>query len=155
MKDDVYFMRQALAEAKKSAVEGEIPIGAVVVAGNRILSRAHNQTIGESDPSAHAEIRAIRKACQKRGNHRIPDCDLYVTLEPCPMCLGAVVQARVGRLIYGATDPKGGAVLSVMRFPFRKLNHRPGVNAGLLNEECSKILKEFFKKRRRPKALSE
>jgi len=115
--DDAFFILQALKEAKKSEKKGEVPVGAVVVSGNEVLSRAHNESIARSDPTAHAEIRAIKKACQKRKNYRLPDCDLYVTLEPCPMCLGAVVHSRIKRLIFGAYDPKGGAVESIMKFP--------------------------------------
>ncbi len=123
-------------------------MGAVVVSDGEILSQAHNETISSKDPTAHAEIVAIRKACLMRNNHRLPDCDLYVTLEPCPMCLGALVQARMKRLIFGAHDPKGGAVESIMRFPFDRTNHRVKVTCGVLAEECSQILEDFFRKKR-------
>jgi len=141
---DEFFMHQALAEARKSTRRGEVPVGAVVIRKNRILSRAHNMPIAKKDPTAHAEIIAIRKACGKVKSYRLPDCDLYVTLEPCAMCLGAVVQARIRRLIYGALDPKSGAVQSIMNFPLERTNHKIEVEGGVMAEECSKVLKEFF-----------
>ena len=147
MNDELY-LRQALEEARKSMNAGEVPVGAVVVSDGEILSRAHNQTISSQDPTAHAEVVAIRKACLMRKNHRLPDCDLYVTLEPCPMCLGALVQARIKRLVFGASDPKGGAVESIMRFPFDRTNHSPEVTGGVLAEECRRILEDFFKNKR-------
>ncbi len=145
---DLSFMKAALAEARRAARRGEVPVGAVVVAGEVILSRGRNAMIGLRDPTAHAEVAAVRRACRKRANYRLPDCELFVTLEPCAMCLGAVVQARIKRLVYGAADPKSGAVRSVLRFPFRKLNHRPGVRSGVLAEECGAVLKDFFWARR-------
>lgn len=150
--DDEFFMRQALVEAKKSLSEGEVPVGAILVSGNKILSRGHNQPIRRKDPTAHAEVVAIRKACSKRKEYRLTDCDLYVTLEPCAMCLGAVIQARIKRLVYGACDPKGGAVKSLMEFPFDRMNHQPEIKAGVLGDECARILSEFFLKKRKPKA---
>jgi len=149
MKNDEYFMRRALSEAQKSVKKNEIPVGAVLVAEDKILSRAHNETIARNDPTAHAEIVAIRKACRKRDNYRLPDCDLYITLEPCAMCLGALVQARIRRLIYGAVDPKAGAVESIMNFPFEKTNHKMDIKGGVLAEECGKILHDFFKDKRK------
>ena len=148
MKNDEFFMRQALAEAEESMKKTEIPVGAVLVFKDKILSRAHNEAISKNDPTAHSEIVAIRKACQKKKNYRLPDCELYVTLEPCAMCLGAVVQARIRRLVFGAYDPKGGAVESIMMFPFEKLNHKVEIEGGVLAEECGKILKDFFMERR-------
>jgi tRNA(adenine34) deaminase len=145
---DEFFMRQALAEARKSAGRGEVPVGAVVIRENRILSRAHNLPLSKKDPTAHAEIVAIRKACRKIKSYRLPDCELYVTLEPCAMCLGAVVQARLRRLVYGALDTKSGAVESIMDFPFEKTNHRVEIVGGVLAEECSQVLKEFFQDKR-------
>ncbi len=149
MDHDEAFMRRALAEAEKALKRGEVPVGAVLVADGRILSRGFNQPLEKADPTAHAEIMAIRRACGKLKNYRLAGCDLYVTLEPCAMCLGAMVQARIRRVFYGAADPKSGAVRSVMRFPFGKLNHRPEIRAGLLAEECGRILKEFFRAKRR------
>lgn len=145
---DRHFMTLALAQAERAARKGEVPVGAVIISNGEVLSRGCNATIVACDPTAHAEVLALRKACRKRRNHRLPDCELYVTLEPCALCLGAIVQARVKRLVYGARDPKAGAVVSVMRFPFRKLNHRPEVRSGVLAAECGARLKEFFKARR-------
>ena len=126
-----------------------MPVGAVVVSSGRVLGRGHNRPISRNDPTAHAEMMAIRRACRRVGNFRLIDCDLYVTLGPCPMCLGAVVQARIRKVVFGAKDPKAGAVRSVMRFPFEKLNHRPEFKGGLLAEECGLMLKEFFRRKRK------
>jgi tRNA(adenine34) deaminase len=145
---DESFMREALLEAKRAAENNEVPVGAVVVSDKKILSRAHNGTISLNDPTAHAEILAIREACRMKRNYRIPGCDLYVTLEPCAMCLGAILQARIRRLIFGAHDPKTGAVESIMTFPFDRMNHTAEIEAGILSEECGKILKDFFVTRR-------
>jgi tRNA(adenine34) deaminase len=144
MTNDEKHMRQALAQAKKAGDWGEVPVGAVVVSGGKVLSRGFNRPIGQNDPTAHAEVVAIRKAGQKKGNYRLSDCDLYVTLEPCPMCLGAAVQARLRRVVFGALDPKTGAVRSIMKFPFKKMNHRPELKGGLLAEECGRLMKAFF-----------
>jgi len=148
MKTDKYFIRVAMAEARKSSANGEVPVGAVVVFENMVLSKAHNETIVTGDPTAHAEIMAIRKACETKKNYRIPGCDLYVTLEPCAMCLGTVIQARIRKLVFGAYDPKSGAVESIMKFPFDKMNHRVEIKGGVLAEECGNILKDFFKGKR-------
>ena len=148
MIDDEFFMGKALAEAKKSLEKREVPVGAVLVFGNKILSRGHNEPILRNDPTAHAEIAAIRKGCLKKKNYRLPDCEIYVTLEPCAMCLSALVNARVKRLVFGAYDPKAGAIESMMRFPFEKTNHRIEIKGGVLADECSKILKDFFQKKR-------
>jgi len=137
-----------MAEARKSSVNGEVPVGAVVVFENVILSQGHNETIVTGDPTAHAEIMAIRKACEIRKNYRVAGCDLYVTLEPCAMCLGAVIQARIRKLVFGAYDPKSGAVESIMKFPFDKVNHRVEIKGGVLAVECGNILKDFFKSKR-------
>jgi tRNA(adenine34) deaminase len=146
--DDIGFMKAALAEAAKAAARGEVPVGAVVVRDGRIVARGSNRPIAASDPTAHAEIVALRRAARKAGNYRLPDCDLYVTVEPCAMCLGAVVQARIRRVVFGATDPKAGAVSSVMRFPFERLNHRPEIAAGVLAVESAALLRGFFRSRR-------
>jgi len=146
--EDLRFMRAALAEAVKASSRGEVPVGAVVVADGRVVSRGHNQPVGLHDPSAHAEIVALRRAGRKRKNYRLGGCDLYVTLEPCPMCAGAIVQARVRRLVYGASDLKAGAVRSVMRFPFARLNHRPEVTGGVMEEACGRVLRDFFRAKR-------
>jgi tRNA(adenine34) deaminase len=147
--DDAGFMRKALAEAAKAAARGEVPVGAVVVRQGRIVARGANRPISSLDPTAHAEIVALRKAAKKSGNYRLPDCDLYVTVEPCAMCLGAIVQARVRRVVYGATDPKAGAVSSTMKFPFGRLNHKPAVLSGVLAGESAALLRDFFRARRK------
>lgn len=146
--DDIAFMRAALREAARAAGRGEVPVGAVVVRGGRVVARGSNRPVRASDPTAHAEIVALRRAAARAGNYRLPDCDLYVTVEPCAMCLGAVVQARLRRLVYGAPDPKAGAVASVMAFPFERLNHRPEVLGGVLADESARLLREFFRTRR-------
>ena len=148
MIDDEFFMGQALAEAEKSLKKKEVPVGAVLVSGNKILSRGHNEPISKNDPTAHAEISAIRQASLKEKNYRLLECELYVTLEPCAMCLSAAVQARVKRLVFGAHDPKAGAVESMMKFPLEKTNHRLKIKGGVLAGECSKILKDFFLEKR-------
>ena len=142
-------MRAALREAGKAAAAGEVPVGAVIVRQGRIVARGSNEPIRRSDPTAHAEIVALRRAARKAGNYRLPDCELFVTVEPCAMCLGAIVQARVRRLVYGAADPKAGAVSSIMTFPFARTNHRLEVVAGVLADECAGALREFFRGRRR------
>lgn len=142
-------MRLALAQARKAGERGEVPVGAVVVADGRVLARGANRPAGAHDPTAHAEVVAIRLACRRRRNYRLPDCDLYATLEPCAMCLGAIVQARLRKVHYGAADPKAGAVRSTMRFPFAKLNHRPEIEGGLLADDCGRLLKDFFADKRR------
>ncbi len=152
-RDDRFFMSHAIAEARKAADRHEVPVGAIVVKDGHIVGRGRNRPISKRDPTAHAEVVALRAAARKLGNYRLTGCDLYVTLEPCAMCLGAVVQARIRRLVYGAPDPKSGAVRSIMRFPFRKLNHRPAISAGFMADECAAILKVFFRsKRGRPNA---
>jgi len=148
LKDDRYFMHRALAQAEKAADRGEVPVGAVVVKDGMIVGRGWNRPISKKDPTAHAEVVALRAAALKLGNYRLTGCDLYVTLEPCPMCLGAVVQTRVRRLVYGAPDPKSGAVRSVMHFPFQKLNHRPDIVTGVLAKDCGHLLRNFFKSKR-------
>ena len=147
--NDTIFMKAALREAGKAAAAGEVPVGAVVVRDGRIVARGHNKPIESSDPTAHAEIVALRKAARKAGNYRLPDCDLYVTVEPCAMCVGALVQARVQRLVFGALDPKAGAVSSIMTFPFEQANHRPEIVGGILADECAKLLRDFFRARRK------
>jgi tRNA(adenine34) deaminase len=148
MTDDTKFMRRALAEARKAAAAGEVPVGAVVVRDGRVMGRGANRPIRNADPTAHAEIVALRRAAKKAGNYRLPDCDLYVTVEPCAMCLGAIVQARIRRVVYGALDPKAGAVVSAMTFPFDRLNHRPKVVGGELAGEAAALLRDFFRTRR-------
>jgi len=141
-------MRLALQEARKGAAKGEVPVGAVLVHDDEIIGQAHNQVIAQNDPTAHAEILAIKQACTIKGNYRMPGSVLYVTLEPCAMCLGAIVQARVSQIVYGAHDPKSGAVESIMNFPFDRTNHRVLIRSGLMAEECGRILRDFFRERR-------
>ncbi len=144
------YLREAIAEARAAEVSGEVPVGAVVVFGDRIVGRGRNRVIATSDPTAHAEIVALRAAGDAVGNYRLDGCDLYTTLEPCVMCAGAIVHARIRRLLYAAPDPKAGAcgsVLSVLDHP--ALNHRVELLSPLLTEECSALLIEFFRIRRR------
>jgi len=146
------FMKEALKEAKKAYKKDETPVGAVIVKDGKVIARGHNEKELKNDPTLHAEISAIRKACKKLNSWRLNDCDMYVTLEPCAMCAGAIIQARVGRLFIGTTDPKAGAVGSVVDIlGVDKFNHRVEVSYGLLMEECSKILKDFFKELRQRK----
>lgn len=146
---DELFMLEAMKQAKKAKLIDEVPIGCVIVKDGCIIARAHNLREKKQISTAHAEIIAIEKACKKLGTWRLEDCDLYVTLEPCPMCSGAILQARIKRVIYGATDPKGGCIESCMNmYEIHGFNHYPEVNSGILEEECSQLLKEFFKKKR-------
>ena len=146
---DIAAMRAALAEAALAAGSGEVPVGAVVLIDNEIVAQGHNSSIGNSDPSAHAEIIALRRAAERLGNYRLPAATLYVTLEPCVMCVGAIVQARIGRVVFGAYDAKAGALGSAADLSDSKaLNHRFEINGGLLADECSALLQQFFKSRR-------
>jgi tRNA(adenine34) deaminase len=142
-------MRAAIDEAKVAAQAGEVPVGAVVVVNNAIVARGINRTISDTDPSAHAEIVALRAAAQELGNYRLGNATLYVTLEPCAMCIGAMVQARIGRLVFGAYDPKAGAAGSAIDLSDSpSFNHRFEINGGVLAEECGSLLKAFFESRR-------
>lgn len=142
-------MRLALDLARKAEAQGEVPIGAVVVLEDQVVGQGWNQTIGASDPTAHAEILALREAGAALGNYRLGDCDLYVTLEPCPMCAGAMVHARIRRLVFGAFDPKTGAAGSVFPLlPGERHNHRIDVHGGCLETECGDQLRAFFRARR-------
>ena len=146
---DVEWMREALAEARAAADAGEVPIGALAVANGEVLGRGQNRVLRDVDPTAHAEIVAMREAAKRLGNYRLLECELYVTLEPCAMCTGAMIHARLKRLVFGASDPKAGAagsVLSVLNHP--RLNHQMPVTAGVLAEESGDLLREFFKQRR-------
>ena len=146
---DLSFMAIALEAAAQADRAGEIPVGAIVVRDGEILGRGHNATISRNDPTAHAEVIALREAAQRIGNYRLVDCDLYVTLEPCVMCAGAIMHARVRRLIFGAPDPKTGACGSVVNlFDEARLNHHAIVTGGVLADECGQRLKEFFARRR-------
>lgn len=143
-------MQLALAEAQAAAAEGEAPVGAIVVCHDRVIAAAHNQRETLRDPTAHAEMIAITQAAESLGSWRLEGCTLYVTLEPCPMCAGGIVQARIPRVVYGATDPKAGAVESLYTLlSDARLNHRSQVQGGVLAEPCGKILTDFFRARRR------
>ena len=143
------FMNLALEEARNSEKLGEVPVGAVIIANGSIVAKAGNRIIKNRDPSAHAEILAIRSACEKLNSERLVGCDLYVTLEPCTMCAGAISLARIKRLYIGATDPKGGAVLNGVKFfSDSTCHHRPEVYSGFLETESMNLLKQFFKKKR-------
>ena len=150
---DTDWMRQALAQAEIAAGMDEVPVGAVLVdAAGDLIASGHNRPISACDPSAHAEIVTLRAAAQKLGNYRLPDTTLYVTLEPCTMCVGALVHARVGRLVYGATEPKTGAIESAHHlFETGKFNHRPVIEGGVLAAECAALITRFFEKRRAAK----
>ena len=153
--DEEAFMREALALARVAVSIQEVPVGAVVVLDGNVVGRGFNAPIGQHDPSAHAEIRALRDAAQKLRNYRLSDCELYVTLEPCVMCAGAIMHARIARLIYGARDPKTGACGSVIDlFAEQKLNHHAVVEGGVLAEECGDMLSSFFATRRRTQAAA-
>ncbi len=146
---DVGYMRAALELAAEAQRLEEVPVGAVIVAEQRVVGRGHNRTLLDSDPTAHAEIVALRAAAAELGNHRLSDATLYVTLEPCVMCVGAILHARVARLVFGAYDEKAGAAGSVVDLcGGRQFNHRPEVNGGLLREESAALLAAFFKDRR-------
>jgi tRNA(adenine34) deaminase len=146
---DEDFMRAALDYARQAQAQGEVPVGAVVVREGRVIAGAANRNIADNDPSGHAEIVALREAGKVIGNHRLSGCSLFATIEPCAMCAGALVHARLERLVYGASDPKAGAVQSVMQvLNHPALNHRMEVTAGMLAEECSAILQGFFRERR-------
>lgn len=146
---DEAFMRVALDLAAQAAGQGEVPVGAVVVRGDEVVGRGFNAPIGSHDPSAHAEMTALRDAARRLGNYRLPGCSLYVTLEPCVMCAGAIQHARIARLIYGARDPKTGACGSVVDlFADARLNHHATVVGDLLAEEAAQLLQRFFASRR-------
>ncbi len=144
------FMQQALAQAQRAFDAGEVPVGAIVVKDGIVIARGYNQPIGQHDPSAHAEMVALRAAALVLGNYRLPGCELYVTLEPCLMCCGAMLHARLARVVFGASDPKtgvGGSVLNL--FANEQLNHQTGIAGGVLADDCGALLKRFFAERRK------
>ena len=143
MEDSIY-MRQALALAKEAADAGEVPVGCVIVRGDQIVGRGRNRREGDKAALAHAELEAIREACQTLGGWRLWECTLYVTLEPCPMCAGAIINARIPRVVYGASDAKCGACGSVCDLFSMEFNHHPTVETGVLEEDCKKLLTDFF-----------
>jgi tRNA(adenine34) deaminase len=146
---DRQFMQQALDQAKLAAIAGEVPVGAVLVRGGKVISTGFNKPITNSDPSAHAEMMAIRAAAQDEANYRLPGTTLYVTLEPCTMCAGAMLHARVDRVVFGASDPKTGAAGSVLNvFSEKQINHQTQVEGGIMGDECGQVLRDFFKERR-------
>lgn len=148
--DDNYYMGLALLEARQAYSLGEIPIGAVLVVGGEVIARAHNMRETWNDATAHAEVIAIREACQKLGRWRLTGATIYVTIEPCPMCAGALVMSRVDRLVYGSSDYKAGAVESIFNVvQHDALNHRLEVTAGVRAQECSALMKDFFRERRK------
>lgn len=147
-------MRQAIAEAVRGAAEDEVPVGAVVVRDGKVIAHAHNRPIHLNDPSAHAEILALRRAGRKLGNYRLSGCTLYVTIEPCAMCAGAIAHARIERVVFGGFDPKAGAcgsALTVLNHP--KLNHQVEILDGVLADECASILRAFFRRKRRSESI--
>ena len=146
---DARWMQAALREAERAAAEDEVPVGAVVVRAGRLIARAHNRPIHLKDPTAHAEVLALRRAARKLGNYRLAGCTLYVTIEPCAMCASAMIHARIDRLVFGAHEPKAGAagsVLQLLNHP--KLNHRVEVAGGFTERECGELLRQFFRVRR-------
>lgn len=145
IKDDAYFMGLALKEAQKAALKNEVPVGAVIVLGDKVIAKAYNKRVEKEQTHAHAEMLAILKANAKLGSWRLEDCKLYVTLEPCPMCAGAIIQSRIKALYYGAKDPKGGVAGSTINLFDVKFNHQVDVFGGILEEACSNELKQFFK----------
>jgi tRNA(adenine34) deaminase len=146
---DRQFMQQAIEQAQLAALAGEVPVGAVLVRDGQVLSKAFNQPITHHDPSAHAEMLALRQAALAEQNYRLPGTTLYVTLEPCTMCAGAMMHARVERVVYGAADPKTGAAGSVLDvFSAKQINHQTSVEGGVMGEECGQLLRDFFKERR-------
>jgi len=147
---DLFFMGLALQEARRAAKIDEVPIGAVIVKDDEIIAKAHNLRETLQDATAHAELLAIRQACEVLGTWRLIGCTLYVTLEPCPMCAGAIILSRVDRLVFGAKDPKGGACGSLVNIPAdERFNHRPEIVEGVLADECGDILRAFFQSKRK------
>lgn len=148
--EDYHWMQRALVLARESEAAGEVPVGAVLTFEGGVIGEGRNCPISSSDPTAHAEIMALRQAAKKVGNYRLPHTTLYVTLEPCVMCLGAIIHARIQRVVYGARDPKTGAAHSVFQLADAKaFNHHPAYAAGLLEASCGQLLSEFFQKKRR------
>ncbi len=149
---DIVFMREALALAEQAMAADEAPVGAVIVRGGQIVSRGWNMREQGKDATLHAEMNAIREACERMGGWRLPGCTLYVTLEPCPMCAGAIVNARIERVVFGAADPKAGAAGSVLDIlGCAQLNHHPEVCGGVLAEEAAALLRDFFRRKRTPR----
>lgn len=156
--DDLAFMREALSLAQRAAAQGEVPVGAIIVKNGQVVGQGYNQPVSSHDPSAHAEICALRDAGQTLENYRLPGCTLYVTIEPCTMCLGAIIHARIARLVFGAAEPRYGAVSSGQRLLENGVyNHELAVSSGVLAEEAASLMKQFFRQRRalaKPQGLS-
>ena len=149
-----YYMSLALKEAKKAKEIDEVPVGCIIVKDDKVLARAYNKKISKKDPTAHAETECIRKACKKENSYYLNDCEMYVTLEPCIMCTGAIIQSRLKKVYIGTKDPKGGSIeSSINLYTIKNINHYPEIEIGILQEECSKILKDFFKEKRNKKWL--
>jgi tRNA(adenine34) deaminase len=147
--NDELFMQEALRSAQRALDSGEVPVGAVVVYEGKVIGRGFNRNLADSDPTAHAEVVALREAGAAIGNHRLPGCDLFVTIEPCAMCAGAIVHARIRSLVYGAEDPKAGAVHSAMHvLNHPAVNHQVDVRPGVLAGKCAELLQDFFRARR-------
>lgn len=146
---DRQFMQQAIEQAHLAAIAGEVPVGAVLVRDGQVISKAFNKPITNHDPSAHAEMLALRQAALAEQNYRLPGTTLYVTLEPCAMCVGAILHARVDRIVFGAPDPKTGAAGSVVDlFAIKQINHQTSIEGGIMGDECGQLLRNFFKERR-------
>ena len=149
-KEDLKYMALALKEAHIAYKNDEVPVGAVIVKDGKVLAKAYNKREKSLDPTSHAEINAIRKACKKVGSWRLVDATIYVTVEPCSMCAGAILWARIGRVVYGAKDLKGGALGTTFNlYEVKGLNHYPQITGGVMEEECSILIKDFFKKKRK------
>ena len=149
MEKDIRFMKEAIKEAKKAELIDEVPIGCVIVKDDKVIARGHNVRETKKTPLGHAEIIAIDKASKKLGAWRLQDCDIYITLEPCIMCAGAIIQSRIRHVYYGAKDPKGGAIESSINvLEAKNINHHPEITSGLLEEECSNIISQYFKRKR-------
>lgn len=149
MEKEIRFMKEAIKEAKKAELIDEVPIGCVIVKDDKIIARGHNVRETKKTPLGHAEIIAIDKASKKLGAWRLQDCDIYITLEPCIMCSGAIIQSRIRHVYYGAKDPKGGAIESSINvLEAKNINHHPEISSGLLEEECSNIISHYFKRKR-------
>ena len=150
--EDIRYMKEAIRQAKKAAALGDVPIGCVIVYQDKIIGRGYNRRMADKTVLAHAEIIAMRKACKKMGDWRLEDCTMYITLEPCQMCAGAIVQARMGRVVIGAMNPKAGCAGSILNLlEMSEFNHQVNVERGVLEKECSTMLSEFFKKLRKQK----
>ncbi len=152
MEKEIKFMKEAIKEAKKALLIDEVPIGCVVVKDNKIIARGHNVRESKNSPLGHAEIEAINKASKKLKSWRLEGCDIYITLEPCIMCSGAIIQSRIENIYFGASDPKGGALISSINvLDAKNINHHPKVHEGILKEECSSLISDYFKNKREEK----